>query len=893
VPAIGTLTVSSATSTWDDTSPTPLSTVNGIYTAPSTVSSPQVVTLVARSLADPSKTSSATIYLASSTVGIAVTPSSVSLAAGQSAVFEPSIGGTFNTSVIWSLNPPAGTITNGVYTAPAAINTLQTILLTAASLADPSKTAQASITLRPSAPTSISVSPTQITLGPSATNQFTATIQGGTAAVVWSISPNVGSISPSGLYTAPTALSGQQAVTIKAAISTDPTKAASAVVTLAGPTPPPPPPPIQLPVEVIGLDGRIVTVPFSILSGSNLSGALTLSMSIHGLRYETQASVQVNNTGWQAISDTTVTLLGNASAYGGIGGGFSTLKMTMSVPAGALTQGTNSISFRFNGTDGRVSGFRVLSFNVLDASGNSLLSPAAFVYEDPNTWQPPSSQPSDIATGKALWYTAPLTRPTPSGPVSIQAHCTDCHAQDGRDIKYFNYSNNSVRTRAMFHGLTAQQGDQIASYIRTINVVNPGRPWNPPYQPGPGMDSQPVIDWAAGAGIDAVVDSDQQLMNEIFPAGIVDSVFSASGNLNARETAVPYQLPDWNQWLPGTHPIDGFGADFTTNAYSTLYQTIRSQLNVLDPVAFTNQKPNLQSWLDAYYGLFRQEGPVDPSLWTPDVVDKMYGLAQWGMVKTWEMMNQFQLEGFALNIFGPQADPRAWYGNQPFFTSPHMVKIPPASVGLRNGKASTYTYLSYIWYHLQLILNNSNKKQADWHPIDWPYTYGFINSMSDLVRPQAGDRTLWLIKALQISNSGRGPDLGTAGWQPGVNDLTYLVENESYNEWLGVPSATRIAISEGFISSWLSQVTQFTPQQFYTGGFASPSVNPVPGNPYGAFADKVWFWIPRFHNIGVNQTLINSLAAWAQTVWPNANWATTTTATCTTPQATAVSCTTE
>jgi hypothetical protein len=558
-----------------------------------------------------------------------------------------------------------------------------------------------------------------------------------------------------------------------------------------------------------------------------------------------------------------------------------------------LTTGTNTVSFRFNGTDGRVSGFRVLSFNLLDANGNSLLPDAAFVYEDPNTWEPPSSQASDVSAGRTLWSTVPLTKPTANGPVAIQARCADCHAVDGRDLKYFNYSNNSIRTRAMFHGLTAQQGDQIASYIRTLNVVNPGRPWNPPYQPGPGLDSQPVINWAAGAGIDAVQTGDQQLLSEIFPAGFLGSVFAASGNLNARETGVAFQLPDWNQWLPGTHPIDGFGTDFTTNGYSTIYQTIRSQLNVLDPVAYVNQKNNIQAWLDAYYNLFRAEGPNDPTLWTPAVVDKMYGLAQWGMVKQWEMMNQFQLEGFAQNIFGPQADPRAWYGNQPFMTSPHMVKIPTTNaLGLRNGKSSTYTYLSYIWYHLQLVLNNSNKQQADWHPIDWAYTYGFLNAMSQLSSPQAGLRTLWLIKAFQISNSGRGPDLGTAGWQPTLNDLVYLVENESYYEWQGVPSSTRIAISEGMITSWLNAVTQFTPQQFYTGGFASPTVNPVPGNPFGAFADKVWFWIPRFHNIGVNQTLINSMADWAKTVWPNANWDATKSATCT-DAVTSVSCTTE
>ena len=482
MPPTGTLTVPSATSTQDSISSTPVSTVDGIYKAPLIVDAPQAVTLVAKSLADPNKTASATIYLGS-TVGIAVTPSAVVVGAGESAKFQASIGGTFNTSVSWSLNPSVGTIANnGTYMAPATVSVLQTIILTAASLADPSKTTQSSITLTPK-PTSISVSPSQITLAPSASIQFTAKIEGGASAVVWSISPNVGSISPSGLYSAPNALSGQQSVLITALISSDPTKKASALVTLAGPTPPPPLPPIQLPIEVIGLDGMTSTVPFNIPQGSNLNGPIHLSMQIHGLRYETQASVQLNNDGWKPINSSTVTLLGNGAVYGGIGGGFSTLKMTLPVPLSWVNVGANTISFRFNGTDGRVSGFRVLKFNLLAGDGSSLLPSAAFVYEDPNTWQPPSSQPADIAAGKTLWYTAPLTDPTPNGPVPIQARCTSCHAQDGRDLKYFNYSNNSIRSRSMFHGLTAQQGDQIASYVRTLNVVNPGRPWNPPYQP--------------------------------------------------------------------------------------------------------------------------------------------------------------------------------------------------------------------------------------------------------------------------------------------------------------------------------------------------------------------------------------------------------------------------
>ena len=94
-------------------------------------------------------------------------------------------------------------------------------------------------------------------------------------------------------------------------------------------------------------------------AGTSLSGQMQLWMQIHGLRYETQASVNVNNSGWLPINTASVTLLGQANAYGGIGGGFHTLTMTMNLPAGAVVSGSNTVSFRFNGTDGRVSGFRV------------------------------------------------------------------------------------------------------------------------------------------------------------------------------------------------------------------------------------------------------------------------------------------------------------------------------------------------------------------------------------------------------------------------------------------------------------------------------------------------------------------------------------------------------
>jgi len=639
---------------------------------------------------------------------------------------------------------------------------------------------------------------------------------------------------------------------------------------------------VTLPVEVIGPNGTTASVSVTIPSGSNLSGQLELSMRIHGLRSGTQASVQVNNSAWLPISNSSVTLLENAAAYGGIGGGFGTVKMNMKLPAGAILAGTNTIRFRFNQTDGRVSGFRVLAFNVLAANGSMLLPSSTFVDENPNTWQPPSTSASDIAAGNTLWHQAALTAPLSTGGYKhILAHCSDCHAQDGRDLKYFNYSNNSIETRASFHGLTAQQGAQIASYIRSLNVVNPGRPWNPPYQPGPGLDSLPVSDWGAGAGIDAVLDSDQAMISAIFPSGFLPSVFAATSRLNQRNLPLPVQLPDWNQWLPGTHPMDAFGSAFTNNGYYTIYRTLSSSLQINNPTAYVAQTANFQNWFNAFYGFYTQEGtPIwnnPTTMWTASNVDAMYSLSQWGLVKTWELNNQFGLEGYSQNIFGAQADPRAWYSNLPFFVSPHELKMPANGVaGLRNGSAATYTYLSYIWYNLQLILNDSNGKQSYHYPIDWTYSYDFVEGLGSLLAPQSGIQTMWMIKGLQVMQElGKGPQYGGSGWQPFVTQPSWLVTPEwNYYVWPGVSPATRIAIANGIVSTWLSEVTQFTAQEFYAGGWTTATAVPAPGgNPYdGVFPDWVWYMIPRFKFIGVESSLVSQMAAWAQTVWPKGNW---------------------
>jgi len=886
--------------------------VNGLYRAPSSFSGEVQVTIIATSMADPSKTASATVMLTQPviqnpspsslpTVSVSIVGGTSTLPAGQSAQFMASVQGTTNTAVTWSVSPNVGTVSNGFYTAPTAVSSPETVVLTAVSMADPSKSASVSFTLqvsKPSAPppvVSISLSPGTAALQAGQNVAFFTLITGtSNSGTTWTINPAVGTL-VNGLYTAPATVSAGQTVTVTATSVADPTKSATATVTLtptassssgSGSSAPGA---VKLPVEVIGPNGTTTSTSVTIPSGANLGGQLSLWMQIHGLRFDAQASVQVNNSGWMPISTGNVTLLGNAAAYGGIGGGFGTLKMTMKLPAGVVQTGSNTVTFRFNQTDGRVSGFRVLAFNVQAADGSLLVPSSTFVYDDPNTWQPPSTSASDIAAGQSLWHQAPLTIPVLTGGTHpILAHCSDCHTQDGRDLKYFNYSNNSIQARSVFHGLTAQQGNQIASYIRSLNVVNPGRPWNPPYQPGPGLDSQPVSNWAAGAGLDAVLDTDQEMVNAIFPGGFQPSVFAASSRLNTRELPLAIQLPDWNQWLPGTHPMDAFGSTFTTNGYNTMYQTLSANLQAGNPSVYVAQQGNFDSWFNAFYSLYQQLGtPIWNSAWTPATVDAMYSLSQWGLVKSWELNNQFQLEGLAQNIFGPQADPRAWYSKQPFFVSPHELKMPTTGVtGLRNGSQADYIYLSYIWYNLQLILNDSNGVYSNQFPIDWQYSDGFVKDLGSLVSPQAGIQTMWLIKALQVmQQNGQGPQMAVSGsgWQPGWAQISYLVTAEWNSAvWTGVDTTTRAAIANGVTASWLQQAKQFTPQQFYAGGLTTATAVPVPGgNAYDfVFPDWVWYTIPRIQFLGGDTALTTQLAQWAQSIWPTANWTADLNATC-------------
>jgi hypothetical protein len=214
------------------------SLLNGLYTAPTDIVSPQTVTLTAASAADPTKSAAVSLVvnpirhrpLPARKVSVGVSPASTSLNRGQSATFTAKVSGTSDTTVMWSLGPrQVGRIVNGTYQAPTTVAAQQTVTVTATSVADPAATASATIVLKP---VGLTMRPAAVSLGAGASTTFAASVTGtSNTAVTWSLSSAVGSV-VNGVYSAPATLGSPQTVTLTAASMADSTQFATATISL-------------------------------------------------------------------------------------------------------------------------------------------------------------------------------------------------------------------------------------------------------------------------------------------------------------------------------------------------------------------------------------------------------------------------------------------------------------------------------------------------------------------------------------------------------------------------------------------------------------------------------------------------------------------------------------
>ena len=658
----------------------------------------------------------------------------------------------------------------------------------------------------------------------------------------------------------------------------------------------------MLPIEVLGAAGTTVSRTITLQDG-RAESVRSLWLQIHGLRYANQASVQVNSSAWMPLNNSTVSIPEPARSFGGIGGGFSTLVMTLSLPNGTVVPGANTLRFRFNQTDGIVSAYRVLAFNFLTSDGSKILPPDDFVQDPPETWAPPLPDAASIRAGRELWETASLAANSLPNSPRIQARCADCHARDGRDLKYFNFSNASIVDRSRFHGLSTLQGEEIASYIRNLPLPSPGRPWNPPYQPGPGLDDQPASNWAAGAGLSWVLDRDMDALPYLINqqgarvngdavnspvnfstlrelAGkITPELFRPDGNLNPREIPIALQLPDWSGWLPRVHPKDAWGPDFAQSEFAALYdgetqpegkskRSAKQPLRALLAAAQSsdhNVRPvpaAFDDWTQARRAFLKRF--IKPKMeWSPALTDKVYSTQLWQLVKTWEMMQEFGLEGRGREIFGSLADSRTWCNTIPAETAPSSALIPDGGAGV-GGSALTNEYFMAAWYELQIVLNSGNHQHRDRAPVDWVYVIGRFNDLhAQTHQPEPARLLVAVTKALQSTDPRLGPNDYRQGWRPEQNiDPRILISPVWEPIFKPLPVELRRALTASLLSAWMDKNLQYPVAKYLPMG-GLPARPYAPPQAYGDISGgSVWEAAQQFRDAGVPAELARRLQQW-------------------------------
>jgi len=630
---------------------------------------------------------------------------------------------------------------------------------------------------------------------------------------------------------------------------------------------------VTLPVEVVGPDGSSNSATVDV-PPAQAAQVRSLWMQIHNLAYADMVSVQLNDAAWMTLNNETVAVAEPGKSYGGIGGGFSTLKVTLALTAGMVQPGSNTLRFRLNHTDGAVSGFRVLAFNFLTGESTKVLPPDTFREDDPNAWTPPLTDPASLSAGRQLWENGPLTANSFRDAGPIRAHCADCHARDGRDLKYFSYSNESIIARSVFHGLTELQGRQIASYIRTVDAPSPGRPWNPPYQPGPGLDAKPVANWAAGAGIDWALDNDSETLSYIF---VADSelagrairgprnAFRPDGNLNPREIPIALQLPDWSHWLPRVHPLDAWGPAFQKSEFASLYEKFRSTLAAKDLAAAISSgrvATQFESWTATRRALLKPFVEQTRVKWTADLANKAYSTELWQLVKSWEMAQEFDLEKRGREYYGPDGESRTWFNSIPEATAPAAVGIPSGPNGM-GGSALTNEYFNSAWYELQVLLNSGNHRHKDRTPVDWLYVIGSFQDLYRVTRkPEPARLLITMIKSLQSTDARVGPEFVDRGWRPARNvDPAIMVHDRWAPIFQPIPAEVRRAITESFILAWLEKNRQFALDRYFRGG--SERSYTLPTNLEGVIGGDIGDAAPQFARVGISADIISQVKKWS------------------------------
>ncbi|MDQ7041883.1 MAG: T9SS C-terminal target domain-containing protein, partial [Rhodothermus sp.] len=332
------------------------------------------------------------------------------------------------------------------------------------------------------------------------------------------------------------------------------------------------------------------------------------------------------------------------------------------------------------------------------------------------------------------------------------------------------------------------------AYIRSIDLKLPpgetvascgGRPWDPPYQPGPGLSKRPVECWAAGAGIDWVLAEDRDMLPYLAPdaatrtalealQGVPPSPehfmaradlsvanlvrhFDLKKSLPLSDIPVPYQMPDIFEWWPDVYPGDYFGDEVfhSSEAYQRwqqAYEALKQPGQVERLIEEARRYVN--SWMSRGLPTFfrfemnPKNMPADLKPYLPDSWKQNTGegeiarlsVRQWILIKLWELLHEYKLEDKIVEIYGSNAradeiDLSGWDRNWPvrgmwvYDMATHKQGSKYPDIGPYPTKAQDQ-YFSMTWYQMAQILNSGTRTSGGTTNVDWNYVFAHIGNVS-------------------------------------------------------------------------------------------------------------------------------------------------------------------
>ena len=699
---------------------------------------------------------------------------------------------------------------------------------------------------------------------------------------------------------------------------------------------------VTLPIEVIGPDGVTETVQVDVADPSTVDHLWVKAYSI-GYPYHyanmrgyttDKASIRLNGGEWIDINNSTVTCEEPEASARCVEGPMHTIRFRIPIDKlGSLQSGANALSFRFNYAhpDGELgdpsTGYRILGLELRDSGGTDQIDGTTFAWDDPASWTAPGGydSASDRSAGKTLWHERNLLIDGWNGE-EIWASCADCHVDNGYDLQYFAFSNKSIVQRARFHGLSEQEGKQIAAYIRSIDITTedgqtidpPGRPWDPPYQPGPTAagsrseddarttgqsfsDLDPTY-WAAGAGAEWSLDNDDQMKQYLFPNGVTyEGDVRVDQSLNLREIPTSAQMPDWNEWLPVHHPVDVWGDAFESSA---VWEAYVNEVPSLVEQAKNGQVGKAAQAAKLFHHHLQSSSQQFRNVTIPEPYEfeaAELSRVQWGLVKTFEVLHTNHFEDDAQEVYGDAAEPLQWLSNSRilFDQAPHIQ-------GWVKGEGSGVMdrYHDAAWYYLQLVVNSGSGISTGKAPVDWEYHYSHTKAANEVGGPHSWRYIASYLRILQNADA-LGPDFSSTepeGWWMKHTTPTVMERNVGHwakdalpdlseEEYRRALNVTMQALMDGLedtdFAEWARNGID-QPQHERQYGIEPESHDPMHVKNYGTsadpldrpryrydgitYADQFWTAIDYFGEDGMAYSVLERMAQWANTAWPKGDW---------------------